>query len=323
MTRFEAKLATAAMAIATALSTSVDAATVNAVEYVGTHVFLTADPAEIAALDSGAIPGWKRSGSKFLVSREPKAGMVPVCRFYRAGAEPANAHFYTAFPEECEAVKSSDGWTYEGIAFHVWPVEFCGLVTGGGLGMWRVYNQGRDGIDAHRVTMSFGVGDVLRQTGWVAEGPAGLAWCFERGQGADDALVPGKTDLSLFDGSTWDFTLHDYYGHDRHLVVSFGASEVGQFGTSRVWDTRTVAVTTDLAVADRGYAEWSPSGGHVRVDILEREGTVAGQLGVLVIEMMFVLVARDRVEGVAQEYLPCESICAKDAQGFRVTGRRR
>jgi hypothetical protein len=328
MTSFKAKLATAAMAIAAPLSTSADAATVNAIEFVGTHVFLTADPSEIAALDSGAIPGWKRSGSRFLVSREPEAGLVPVCRFYRAGAEPANAHFYTAFPEECEALKRSGDWVYEGIAFHVWPVESCGRVTGGGLGMWRAYNQGRDGIDTHRLTKSLGVVDMLRETGWVAEGPAGLAWCIERGQGAEDALVPGKTDLSLFDGSTWELSVHDYHDRDRKLLVSLGVSGVDPYGSSRTWDTRTASVTTDLAVADRGLVAWSPVDGTIGVLLLDRASYSPGDLGgVLAIGMRLVLLSRDRVEGIAQEE-PIHSCIlpgcvVDDPKRFRVTGRRR
>lgn len=298
------------------------ASSVNAIEYVGTHVFITADPAEIAALDSGAIPGWKRTGSKFLVSREPRPELVPVCRFYRAGLEPANAHFYTAFPEECEALRQKGDWVYEGIAFHVWPVEACGRVSGGGLGMWRIYNRGREGIDAHRWTRSLGTVDILRPSGWVGEGPSGLAWCIERGQGDDDALAPGPMDVSLFDGSTWELTLHDYYGRDRRLVVRLGKSM--QDGWERAWDSNAVGVASDLEVADRWTATWWPGDGAVRVNALQEIYSGQPLLPVIVIDL--VLVARDRVEGVFGEacYF-CESPDApigKIEKGSRASGRR-
>ena len=48
---------------------------------------ITADPAEISALDGGAPPGWVRTGLRFLAYTEPSvapAGTQPVCRLPRA-----------------------------------------------------------------------------------------------------------------------------------------------------------------------------------------------------------------------------------------------
>jgi hypothetical protein len=104
--------------------------------------FLTADPAEIAALDGGGSGGaWFRTGLVFPAYPDTNSspGAVGVCRFfgtdrYRADGTRigSDTHFYTADPGECEAVKigyrsiAADGvsypaWTYEGIAFAVAP----------------------------------------------------------------------------------------------------------------------------------------------------------------------------------------------------------
>src|SRR6476619_4153718 len=97
----------------------------TAVEYFNTslgHYFLTADPAEMAAIDGGgAGPGWQRTGGQFGVFRSASdaPGLSPVCRFYGTPGVGPNSHFYTADPGECAAVKRDGGWTYEGIAFYI------------------------------------------------------------------------------------------------------------------------------------------------------------------------------------------------------------
>jgi serine protease len=93
---------------------------VRAVEYYHQafeHYFVTANPAEIAALDSGAVSGWWRTGQRYRVDDAPAEGLVPVCRFYTAAYAGKASHFFTASATECEHVKTMPDWTYGGTAF--------------------------------------------------------------------------------------------------------------------------------------------------------------------------------------------------------------
>lgn len=82
------------------------------------HYFLTIDPAEGAAIDSGAAgPGWQRTGATIAAWRSAAvapAGAVTVCRFFgnQANGGP-NSHFYTADAGECASVKTDPGWSFE------------------------------------------------------------------------------------------------------------------------------------------------------------------------------------------------------------------
>ena len=69
------------------------------------HYFVTVAPQEMAALDSGRISGWTRTGYAFWAydAPPPSAKALPVCRFYippRSG----DSHFLSASPAECAAV---------------------------------------------------------------------------------------------------------------------------------------------------------------------------------------------------------------------------
>jgi len=48
--------------------------------------------------------------------------VAPVCRFYGVPAGGPNSHFFTASAAECDLVKRSGGWFYEGIGFYILPV---------------------------------------------------------------------------------------------------------------------------------------------------------------------------------------------------------
>ena len=72
------------------------------------HVFMTADPDEIAALDAGAFGGvFVRTGRQLLARDGPVSGTVPVCRFFTTAFAPKSSHFYTADAAECEFVKNN------------------------------------------------------------------------------------------------------------------------------------------------------------------------------------------------------------------------
>lgn len=131
----------------------------NAIEYYNTylgHYFMTADPAEAAAIDAGgAGPGWERTGGQFGVFRSAAdaPGLSPVCRFYGTPGVGPNSHFYTADPSECASVKTSVGWTYEGIAFYI-AQPGAGQCAPGTTPVFRSYNNGYVRNDSnHRFTV--------------------------------------------------------------------------------------------------------------------------------------------------------------------------
>ena len=82
------------------------------------HYFMTADPAEIDALDTGRLTGWQRTGMGFNVvvgSASAAGGASAVCRYYGRPEAGLDTHFYSASPEECAAVarKWPDQWLLE------------------------------------------------------------------------------------------------------------------------------------------------------------------------------------------------------------------
>jgi hypothetical protein len=142
---------------------------------VSDHYFITADPAEAAAIDSGgAGAGWSRTGYSFKSS-----GNTPVCRFYGSVSPGPNSHFYTALASECNTLKSLQAnipataprWNYEGLAFaSTLPVD--GLCPSWAVPVYRAYNNGfARGIDSnHRITSSAaGIAEVVAR-GWRDEG---------------------------------------------------------------------------------------------------------------------------------------------------------
>lgn len=129
------------------------------------HYFVTAGPEEIARLDSGAEPGWQRTGQRFKVwlrQEDAPAGAVPVCRFYASGP---SSHFYTLNASECDWLKRFEqsqraltqaaglpylGWSYEGVAFYsVAPQN--GQCGAGMSAVYRAFN-GSSTLPNHRFT---------------------------------------------------------------------------------------------------------------------------------------------------------------------------
>jgi uncharacterized protein (DUF1800 family) len=102
--------------------------------------FLTANAAEIAQLDSGAIAGWTRSGVSFHAwnAADDQPGTRPVCRFYGKPGVGPDSHFYTADPAECAALKANPAWIDEGVAFHV-EAPVANACGGDTQPVWRLY----------------------------------------------------------------------------------------------------------------------------------------------------------------------------------------
>jgi hypothetical protein len=141
------------------------------------HYFMAAGQGEIDGILSGAAgPGWQLTGQSFKVwpsmPADPALGAVaPVCRFYGVPAGGPNSHFFTASASECDLVKNSRGWFYEGIGFYALPVDSGGECPPGFLQVLRAYNKGAVRNDSnHRFTTSDSTWREMGSQGWALEG---------------------------------------------------------------------------------------------------------------------------------------------------------
>ena len=141
------------------------------------HYFIAAGQDEINGILAGAAgPGWELTGQSFKVwlALPPDASLVPinpVCRFYGRPAGGPNSHFFTADPGECNIVKGSGGWFYEGIGFYARPVDSTGKCPAGWLSVNRAYNNGFPQNDSnHRFTTSDSTIREMGDQGWAVEG---------------------------------------------------------------------------------------------------------------------------------------------------------
>ncbi|MFO1323030.1 MAG: DUF1800 family protein [Burkholderiales bacterium] len=116
------------------------------------HYFLTANPAEAAALDAGTnVKGWTRTGGQFTVFTDPAAGLSAVCRFFGTPGVGPNSHFYTADAAECAKVKTLPAWTFEEVAFYI-PTTSDGN-CGGNWPVYRSYYSDQISDANHRFTV--------------------------------------------------------------------------------------------------------------------------------------------------------------------------
>ncbi len=144
------------------------------------HYFIPATQAEVLELLEGRQgPDWALTGQLFKVLRRPPPGaegaaVVPVCRFTSAYGGGANAgHFFTANPEECEAVRRDGGWKFEGIAFFARTVNPDGRCPEGSLAVLRAYNNASPrSASNHRFTTSDSTWREMARLGWTLEGTA-------------------------------------------------------------------------------------------------------------------------------------------------------
>lgn len=184
---------------------------VTTTEYYNTtlrHYFVTASSDEANGIDNGAAgPGWVRTGFSFNVA-EAVAGTVPVCRFYGTPGVGPNSHFYTADAGECALVKTDPGWSYEGIAFHIQPLQ-AGSCPAGTQPIYRVYNNRAQFNDSnHRFITNSATYLQMGERGWDMEGavmcstglrsPTGITGgAFNDPGGAGVTVAPGEIPSSV------------------------------------------------------------------------------------------------------------------------------
>ena len=161
------------------------------------HYFVTANAAEIDAIERGALTGWALESFGFAVG--PFVGTVdigslvaqtlhftgtPVCRYFLPQAH-GSTHFYSASGAECAAAAQIPGAILESPA--TFFVDSANPATGACpgaipgeddyLAVYRLWN-GRAEAN-HRYTQNPDVRDKMIAEGWIAEGygPLGVAFC--------------------------------------------------------------------------------------------------------------------------------------------------
>ena len=148
--------------------------------------FLTAFPDEIAALDFGAShfdasgAAWLRTGQRFNVY--PFTGAPgpnsTVWRFLSRSFASGGSHFYTADVTERDALLAGAVWQLEGAAFSAPMPASDGTCPDGSIPVYRMYNDGIDGVPHHRLTTDIDVRAAMLARGWIPEGPGiGVAFC--------------------------------------------------------------------------------------------------------------------------------------------------
>ena len=142
------------------------------------HYFISGSQLEYDIITQGrAGAGWILTGEAFKGWEQMPADTFfaasPVCRFYGAIVGGPNSHFYSANPAECELVKRSSGWYYEGIAFYVRPGARDVRCPDGYLAVNRAYNNGFARNDSnHRYSTSDSTMRDMERLGWTYEGTA-------------------------------------------------------------------------------------------------------------------------------------------------------
>ena len=139
------------------------------------HYFITDLAADLVALDSGAIPGWSRTGASFAVWPTSFGFLAGVCRFY-IPPEHGNSHFFSASADECARVAelartqpSFSGYVLETDAAFFVAVPFAdGACPTHWVPVYRLWNHRAD--SNHRYTTDPAIKAQMLQRGYVAEG---------------------------------------------------------------------------------------------------------------------------------------------------------
>ena len=145
------------------------------------HYFITAQPAEIAYIDTVLSGSFQRTGLYFYAFLSPIVAppdAQPVCRFFAAGL--INSHFFTANASECQfvLVHWPGTWFLETPAsFYIQVPDRDGVCPSGTLPIFRFFNNRNDAN--HRYTIDLSVRRAMLNRAWVPEGngPNAVAFC--------------------------------------------------------------------------------------------------------------------------------------------------
>jgi len=143
------------------------------------HYFITANPAEIAALDASAPGGWARTGQSFGAYPQATGITSRACRFYIPAAY-GDSHYFSASPEECAAVQVKFPVLFYETqnAFYIaLPDLNTGACPAGTVPVYRLWNNRAD--SNHRYTTSLTIRSQMLAKGYLAEGygPVPVSMC--------------------------------------------------------------------------------------------------------------------------------------------------
>jgi hypothetical protein len=150
-----------------------DAATVPVVEYYNSsqdHYFVSSLAADIEALDTGKLAGWKRTGRTFEAYDAATGNASPVCRFYIPPAQ-GDSHFYSASPAECQETAAKFPTFVEespAVMYVDLPDSTTGACPAADIPVYRVWNNRAD--SNHRYTIDRNLRAQMVAHGWIAEG---------------------------------------------------------------------------------------------------------------------------------------------------------
>jgi PKD repeat protein len=147
------------------------------------HYFVTADPDEMAALDTGRLTGWTRTGYQFTgFARSPlDISKSTVCRFYGLPQAGLNSHFYSGSQAECAAVMTqfASSWMLESsdVFQIVMPDVVSGACPASMVPVYRLFNNRADAN--HRYVTDASVRDSMLAKGYISEGygPDSVTFC--------------------------------------------------------------------------------------------------------------------------------------------------
>lgn len=143
------------------------------------HYFLSSSTLENDIIDTGgAGAGWIRTGESFLtIPPDYCQASDRVFRFYGSGT---NSHFYTADPDECGGLRTSQsGWLAEGVAFGARLPQNGACPSAAYTPVYRLYNNRWMFNDSnHRYTLKPDIYRQMIDKGWIGEG---VALCVRNG----------------------------------------------------------------------------------------------------------------------------------------------
>jgi hypothetical protein len=177
------------------------------------HYFVTADPAEITALEDGVIPGWSKTGYAFSVTEQASDTNVSVCRFFSTAFAPKSSHFYTPYATECSALRAGTTWTFESMAFYLQLPFADGTCPTGSAPIFRLYNNGMGGAPNHRYTAVREVVARMKAQGWTVEGNS-VTQVFACGPTAPSGSTANVTLTSSTNSRPYDISIYVPRGYD-------------------------------------------------------------------------------------------------------------
>ena len=140
------------------------------------HYLITADPTEIAFIETFQRDIYQRTGAVFFAYQDQFLAppcVMPVCRFAAGGI--INSHFLSANPAECQFVQQrwAGTWNLESPStFFIEVPDASGACRAGTIPIHRFFNNRQDAN--HRHTPDLSVKRAMINRNWI---PEGIAFC--------------------------------------------------------------------------------------------------------------------------------------------------